>query len=78
MPRLIQFLLVSFADGAAMGLTFGELLLWTDTAGLASLMAASEAGAGVALLFLMQGALIFGTAGAAVSVMNLPSDEPEP
>lgn len=74
MPRLIQFLLASFADGAAMGLAFGEVLLWTDTAGLGSLMAASEAGAGVAALFFVQGALLFGTLGAAVSVMALPSE----
>jgi hypothetical protein len=75
MPRLIRFLLVNFADGAAMGLAFGQVLLWTDTAGLASLMAASEVGAGVALLFFLQGALLFGTLGAAVSVMTLSSRE---
>lgn len=71
MPHLIRFLLARFAEGVALGLATGLAILWTDLGQLARLFAASGHDAMLTALFFMQMALLFGTFGMAVAVMNL-------
>ncbi len=68
MPRLIRFLLSRFTNGAVLGLAVAEALLWADFGQLASLFAGSVA---LTLLFFGQAAMLFGTLGMSVAVMNL-------
>ena len=68
MPRLIRFMRSKFTNGAVLGLTLGEALLWADVGRLASLFASSAVVTG---LFFVQAALLFGTLGMSVAVMNL-------
>lgn len=71
MPRLIRFMLSHFANGAVLGLSFGLALLWTDVGEIDRLLAASNNAAALTALFFAQAALLFGTLGMSVAVMNL-------
>lgn len=71
MPRLIRFLLARFADGVALGLAVGLAILWADLGQLARLISTSGHDASLTALFFAQMALLFGTFGMAVAVMNL-------
>lgn len=68
MPRLIRFLLSKFTNGAVLGLSVAEVLLWADVGHLASLFAGSVV---LTALFFAQAAMLFGTLGMSVAVMNL-------
>jgi hypothetical protein len=71
MPRLIRFMLSKFTNGAVLGLIFGEALLWADVGRLASLLISSALLTG---LFFAQTAVLFGTLGMSVAIMNLDDE----
>lgn len=71
MPRLIRFLLAHFAEGAVLGLAVGLAILWADLGQLTRLFAASGHDAVLTTFFFVEMALLFGTFGMAVAVMNL-------
>ncbi len=73
MPRLIRFMIEHFADGAVMGCLFGLLVIRLDTAGLGTLLEATQT-AGPTALFLAQAALSFGTLSIAVGVVSLSEE----
>ncbi|MES2542933.1 MAG: hypothetical protein V4583_20495 [Pseudomonadota bacterium] len=70
-PRLIRFLLSRFVDGAVLGLAVGLAILWSDLGEVARLLAASKHDAVLTALFFGHTALLFGTFGMCVAVMNL-------
>ncbi len=69
--QAIRFLIGHLLFGSAAGVIFGGLLLWTDAAGLATMIFASPDWA-LALGLLFFGLFItFGSIGMAVGIMNL-------
>lgn len=70
LPRLIRFLLTHFADGAAIGGLLALMLLWSDLAGIGSLLAGANSGLLTLLLF-GQFFVFFGTVTASIAVLCL-------
>ncbi|NEX46494.1 hypothetical protein [Pseudotabrizicola algicola] len=76
MPRLLSFMLRQFCNGAVMGLAFAQLLLWANVGNLPALLASDPHGGALTGFYFAQGALLFGTLGMSVALMNLSeSDE---
>jgi hypothetical protein len=59
MGRVPRYLLVNAVMGAAIGVTFGLILLVTDTLGLRSLVVASDDAVGAAAVLLIGSAMTF-------------------
>lgn len=76
MPRLIRFMLCHFANGTVLGLAVGLVLLRADVGQLQTLFATSQHDAALTALFFAQAALLFGTLGMSVAVMNLTPPRP--
>lgn len=73
LPRVVRFLITHFAQGAALGSVLGLILIRTDTADIGTLLARFDSG-WPTLLFIVQGAVLFGTLASIVAVANLDDD----
>lgn len=74
LPLLVRFLLVSFADGVALGWTLGLLLIVFDIGAIGSLLQTTDS-VGLTVLFFLHGGMLFGALAMGVAVMN--QDGPE-
>lgn len=77
MPRLLKLLLKNLALGFAVAALFVAALIWSDTAGLGTLIAESSHGwLAAALLFFFTG-LTFASVQMGIAVMGLGRDDSE-
>ncbi|MDO9637021.1 MAG: hypothetical protein Q7J44_00600 [Pseudotabrizicola sp.] len=73
LPVLVRFMLSQFANGVAMGWSFGLMVIWLDLGGFGTLLARVDSAALTALFF-ANGGLLFGTTAASVAIMSLGDD----
>jgi hypothetical protein len=74
MPNLIRFLIAKFTNGSVLGLVVALAILRADFAEIARLIAASGNETALTLLSFAQAALLFGTLGMSVAVMNADAE----
>lgn len=74
-PKLLHFLAVNTAVGAALGALFALLLLWTNTAGLADLIQGTSDRVTPVILFVVGFSTLIGGLYAGSAVMLLPWDD---
>ena len=77
LPKLIRFLGMHAAFGAALGIGIAGALLWLDVAGLGRLFAAEQSGFAAGLLYFGSFAFTFASAAMGTAVMLLPTSKDE-
>lgn len=75
LPKLIRFLGMHAAFGAALGICVAFLLIWLDVAGIGTLFAGERAPLVAGLLYFGSFAFTFASAAMGSAVMLLPKDE---
>lgn len=78
MPKLLRFLGLHLALGMAIGMGFAAVTIMTNTAGLKTLLEASDQPYLAMFLLYFMLALTFGSLAMGIGVMNMPLEKPTP